>query len=63
MLRTIQMKGTYLRGGLPPRVVRRVREHIDSNIDQRIKVKTLAKLANPLGLPLRTSDISNDPRR
>ena len=36
----------YLRGGLPPRVVRRLREHIDSNIDQRISVETLAKLAN-----------------
>jgi len=39
-------QGAYLRGGLPPRVVRRVREHIDSNIDQRIKVDALAKLAN-----------------
>ena len=37
---------TYLRGGLSPHVVRRVREHIDSNIDQRIKVETLAKVAN-----------------
>ena len=36
----------YLRGGLPPRVVRRVREHIDANIDQRISVEILAKLAN-----------------
>ena len=36
----------YLRGGLPPRVVRRVREHIDGNIDQRISVEALAKLAN-----------------
>ncbi|MDI3561907.1 helix-turn-helix domain-containing protein [Bradyrhizobium sp. Arg816] len=35
-----------LRGGLPPRVVRRVREHIDSNIDQRISVEALAKLAS-----------------
>ena len=34
------------RGGLPPCLVRRVREHIDSNIDQRIKVETLAKLVN-----------------
>jgi AraC-like DNA-binding protein len=39
-------QGTYLRGGLPPSVVRRVREHIESNIDQRIKVETLARLAN-----------------
>jgi AraC family transcriptional regulator len=37
---------TYLRGGLPPRVVRRRREHIDSNIAQRISVEALAKLAN-----------------
>ena len=37
---------TYLRGGLPPRVVRRLREHIDSNIDRRISVEALAKLAN-----------------
>jgi AraC family transcriptional regulator len=36
----------YFRGGLPPRLVRRLREHIDSNIDQRISVETLAKLAN-----------------
>jgi transcriptional regulator GlxA family with amidase domain len=36
----------YLRGGLPPRVVRRVREHISANIDQRITVESLAKLAN-----------------
>ena len=36
----------YFRGGLPPRVVRRLREHIDTNIDQRISVEALAKLAN-----------------
>src|SRR5262249_19983056 len=36
----------YVRGGLPPTVVRRLREHIDSNIDQRISVEALAKLAN-----------------
>jgi AraC family transcriptional regulator len=36
----------YVRGGLPPRVVRRLHEHIDNNIDQRISVETLAKLAN-----------------
>ena len=35
----------YVRGGLPPRVVRRVRDHIDNNIDQRISVEALAKLA------------------
>src|SRR5262249_61021816 len=46
MLRAIQTQGTYLRGGLSPHVVRRVREHIDNNFDQRIKVGTLAKLAN-----------------
>jgi AraC-like DNA-binding protein len=36
----------HLRGGLPPRVVRRIREHIDTNIDQRIRVENLANLAN-----------------
>src|SRR5262249_21312880 len=39
-------QGTYLRGGLPAYLVRRLREHIDGNIDQRIKVETMAKLAN-----------------
>ena len=37
---------TQFRGGLPPHVVRQLREHIDSNIDQRIRVAALAKLAN-----------------
>ena len=36
----------YVRGGLPPRVLRRVSEHIDNNIDQRISVEALARLAN-----------------
>jgi AraC-like DNA-binding protein len=36
----------YVRGGLPPRVIRRLREHIDSNIDRQIRVAALAKLAN-----------------
>jgi AraC family transcriptional regulator len=36
----------HIRGGLPPRVVRRVREHIDANIEQRISVEMLANLAN-----------------
>ena len=35
-----------VRGGLPPRVLRRVCDHIDANIDQRIRVEALAKLAN-----------------
>jgi len=39
-------QGAYLRGGLPPHVVRRLCEHIDSNIDQRIKIDALAKVAN-----------------
>jgi AraC-like DNA-binding protein len=39
-------QGGYLRGGLAPWVVRRVCEHIESNIDRRIKVDALAKLAN-----------------
>jgi transcriptional regulator GlxA family with amidase domain len=37
---------TQFRGGLAPRVVRQLREHIDSNIERRIKVETLANLAN-----------------
>jgi AraC family transcriptional regulator len=37
---------SYVRGGLPPRIVRRLREHIDNNIDKRISVEALAKLAN-----------------
>ena len=36
----------FVRGGLPPRVVRRLREHIDANIEQRISVEALARLAN-----------------
>src|SRR5262249_20970127 len=39
-------QGTYLRGGLPPHVLRRVRKHIDNNFGQRIKIETLARLAN-----------------
>jgi AraC-like DNA-binding protein len=39
-------RGAHFRGGLSPCVVRRVREYIDSNIDQRIKVEALSKLAN-----------------
>ena len=35
-----------VRGGLPPRVLRRVREHIDANIEQRISVEALAELAD-----------------
>ena len=38
--------GGLVRGGLPPRVLRRLREHIDANIEQRISVEALAKLAN-----------------
>jgi AraC-like DNA-binding protein len=40
------MAAAQARGGLPPHVVRRLREHIDTNIDQRIAVKSLAQLAN-----------------
>ena len=39
-------QASYAQGGLPPRVVRRLREHIDSNIDHRISVDTMAKLAD-----------------
>ena len=35
----------YTRGGLSPQVVRRLCDHIDSNIDQRISVEALARLA------------------
>lgn len=34
------------RGGLPPRVLRRIREYINGNIDQRISVELLAGIAN-----------------
>ena len=37
---------TPTRGGLSPHVVRRVREYVDHNIERRIKVGTLAKLAD-----------------
>jgi len=40
------MSSGFTRGGLPPRVLRRLRDHIDANIDQRISVDALAKLAN-----------------
>ena len=36
----------FVRGGLPPRVLRRVREHIDAHIEKRISVEALARLAN-----------------
>ena len=38
--------GNNLRGGLPARVVRRVREHIEGNIDRQMQVAALAELAN-----------------
>jgi AraC family transcriptional regulator len=36
----------FARGGLAPRMLRRIREYIDNNIDQRISVELLAGLAN-----------------
>ncbi|MCC8953211.1 helix-turn-helix transcriptional regulator [Bradyrhizobium sp. Pear77] len=36
----------FVRGGLSPRVLRRLREYIDANIEQRISVEALARLAN-----------------
>src|SRR5262249_22175649 len=36
----------FARGGLAPRVLRRLHDHIDANIDQRISVEALARLAN-----------------
>jgi AraC family transcriptional regulator len=38
--------GDHVRGGLPPRVLRRVKEHIDAHIDKRISVEALARVAN-----------------
>jgi AraC family transcriptional regulator len=38
--------GARIRGGLPPRTVRQISEHIDSNIEQRITVEVLANLAS-----------------
>lgn len=35
-----------IRGGLPPRTVRRISEYIDNNIEQRITVQALAELAS-----------------
>jgi len=35
-----------IRGGLPPRILRRVRDYIDAHIEQRINLETLANLAN-----------------
>jgi AraC-like DNA-binding protein len=37
---------SFVRGGVPPRVLRRVREYIDAHIERRISVETLASLAN-----------------
>jgi AraC-like DNA-binding protein len=34
------------RGGLPPKVLRRIREYIDDNLERRISVGLLAGLAN-----------------
>jgi transcriptional regulator GlxA family with amidase domain len=36
----------FVRGGLAPRVLRRLRDHIDANIEKRISVEALAGLAN-----------------
>jgi AraC-like DNA-binding protein len=35
-----------IRGGLPPRALRRIREYVDENIERRISVELLASLAN-----------------
>jgi AraC family transcriptional regulator len=37
---------SHIRGGLPPRTVRRISEYIDNNIEQRITVQVLAELAS-----------------
>lgn len=38
--------GTRARGGLPPCTIRRIRQYVDNHIDQSIRVKTLASIAN-----------------
>jgi AraC family transcriptional regulator len=38
--------GGHIRGGLPPRTVRRISEYIENNIEQRITVEVLANLAS-----------------
>jgi AraC family transcriptional regulator len=45
LLPSAMVKTDFARGGLPPRVLRRVREYIEDNIDQRITVELLAGLA------------------
>ena len=37
---------SFIRGGLAPRALRRVREYIDAHIEKRISVEALANLAN-----------------
>jgi AraC family transcriptional regulator len=34
------------RGGLPPRTVRRIREHIDAHLEQNVGIESLARLAD-----------------
>lgn len=34
------------RGGLSPRIVRRIREHIDAHLEQNVGIETLARLAD-----------------
>lgn len=55
----------YIRGGLQPRTARRIREYIDDNIELRVTVGALAKIAtlsvsyfarsSSLPAPLRTT--------
>jgi len=35
-----------MRGGLPPRILRRISEYVDDNIEQRITLEMLAQIAN-----------------
>ena len=37
------MRGPRIRGGLPPRALRKVREFIEANIDQKIGIDALAR--------------------
>jgi AraC-like DNA-binding protein len=40
--RALPAPGVRIRGGLPPRVMRRVREYIDAHLDEKISIGSLA---------------------
>ena len=37
------VRGSRIRGGLPPRALRKVREFIEANLDQKISIEALAR--------------------